>query len=82
MATVLDKLEQIAKVTHDDVSHLLAKAFEVGVEHLWAQTQLDLYLRGQLSRDEAVKAVGAKLVEKAEQQRTAVLGDVRWGLGR
>lgn len=82
MSTILEKLEQIAKLTQDDVSNVLAKAIEKGIEHLWIQTQLDLYLRGQLSREEAMKLLGVKLVEKVEKQREAVLEDVQWGLGR
>jgi hypothetical protein len=48
---------------------------------LWAQTIIDLYLKGQISREDAIQAVGLKWVERAEQIRDAVLEDVRWGLG-
>lgn len=79
--SMLEKLETIARLTEQEVSSLIAKAIELGVEQLWVQTYLDLYLRGKISRDEAIQAVGAELVERAEGLRDAVLEDVRWGLG-
>ena len=81
MASTLEKLETIARLTNQDVTLLLAKAIELGVERLWAQTIIDLYLKGQISREDAIQAVGLKWVERAEQIRDAVLEDVRWGLG-
>ena len=46
MASTLEKLETIARLTNQDVTLLLAKAIELGVEWLWAQTIIDLYLKG------------------------------------
>jgi len=81
MASTLEKLETIARLTNQDVTHLLARAIELGVEQLWVQTIVDLYLKGQIPREEAIQAVGLRWVEQAEQIRDAVLEDVRWGLG-
>ncbi len=81
VSSVLEKLETIARLTEQEVPSLIAKAIELGVERLWVQTYLDLYLRGKISRDEAIQAVGIELVERAEWLREEVLEDVRWGLG-
>jgi len=81
MVKTLEKLEFIARQTQQDISSLLGKATEIGIEQLWMQTQLDLYLKGKISREEAMKAVGEKPVRIAERQREAALEDVRWGLG-
>jgi len=81
MASTLEKLETIARLTNQEVTHLLARAIEIGVEQLWVQTIVDLYLKSQISREEAIQTVGLKWVERAEQIRDAVLEDVRWGLG-
>ncbi len=81
MTATMEKLEQLVRLTRQDVAQLLAKAVELGIEQLWVRTILDLYLRGELSREEAVRSVGAKLVEQAERLREAVLEDTRWGLG-
>ncbi|GBC98811.1 hypothetical protein HRbin17_01326 [bacterium HR17] len=81
MPSVLEKLETLARLTDQDVTLLLARALELGIEHLWVQMHLDLYLRGQISREQAIQAVGAEWVERAERAREAVLEDVRWGLG-
>jgi Tfp pilus assembly ATPase PilU len=81
MASTLEKLETIARLTNQEVTHLLARAIELGIEQLWVQTIVDLYLKGQISRKEAIQAVGLRWVERAEQIRDAILEDVRWGLG-
>ena len=81
MDRTLEKLEFIAQQTRQDFPFLLGKATELGIQQLWVQTQLDLYLNGKISREEAEKAVGAKLVHLAERQRDAVLEDVKWGMG-
>lgn len=79
MDKILEKLEFIVRQTHQDVPSLLAKATELGIEQLWIQTWLDLYLNGKMSREEAIKSVGTRLVRLAERQREAALEDVKWG---
>lgn len=55
-------------------------AFRAGVRQLWRERFLGCYLRGEIGRDEAVKAVGIDWVELAERQREAVLEDLEWAL--
>lgn len=81
MDKMLEKLEFIVRQTDQDVPSILAKATELGIEQLWIQTWLDLYLNGKISREEAIKTVGTRLVKIAEKQRETVLEDVKWGLG-
>lgn len=79
MDNTLEKLDFIAQQTNQEASLLLGKATKLGIEQLWIQTQLDLYLNGKISREEAEKAVGTRLVRLAERQRDAALEDVKWG---
>jgi hypothetical protein len=55
-------------------------AFQAGLRQLWRERELGRYLRGEINRDEAVKAVGIDWVEMAERQREAVLEDLAWAL--
>jgi len=41
---------------------------------------LSCYVRGEVSRDEAITAVGIDWVELAERQRQAMQEDVTWAL--
>jgi hypothetical protein len=52
----------------------------LGIEKLKQETILERYLKEEISREDAVKAVGLELVKLAEQQRKALLEDIEWGL--
>ncbi|MCK6624990.1 MAG: hypothetical protein L6R45_07410 [Anaerolineae bacterium] len=47
---------------------------------LWREHVLSQFLRGQISRSEAIEAVGIDWGELAERQHNAMLEDLAWAL--
>ena len=80
MATVLNYLETLARETHKTESEVMTLAFETGLRQLWRERLLGRYLREEVSRDEAIAAVGIDWVELAERQHRAMLEDLAWAL--
>ena len=81
MATRLKKeLEFLTRTLRRDEATLLAEALEQGIHGMFVRHVRDRYMRGKLSRREAVKLVGAQALEGADQARRAVEADVKWGL--
>jgi hypothetical protein len=81
MADVLGYLETLIRETQKPETEMLTLAFETGVRQLWRERVLGRYLRGEISRDEAVDAVGIDWVELAERQHAAMMEDLAWALG-
>ncbi len=73
-------LETLKKALGKSDAEVLALAFESGIRHLWRDVWLGKYLRGELTREEAVEAVGAVWVELAERQKSAMEADLAWAL--
>jgi hypothetical protein len=80
MATVLNYLETLVRETHKTESEMMTLAFETGLRQLWRERTLGRYLRGEVSRDDAVAAVGLDWVELAERQHQAMTEDLAWAL--
>ena len=80
MSDVLTYLERLARETNKTESEVMAMAFETGLRQLWRERILGRYLRGDMSRDEAVRAAGIDWVELAERQRKAMMEDLAWAM--
>lgn len=80
MSDVLTYLERLARETNKTESEVMAMAFETGLRQLWRERILSRYLRGDISRDEAVRAAGIDWVELAERQREAMMEDLAWAM--
>jgi len=80
MSDVLTYLERLARETNKTESEVMAMAFETGLRQLWRERILGRYLRGDMSRDEAVRAAGIDWVELAERQREAMMEDLAWAM--
>jgi hypothetical protein len=78
MSKVADYLEDLVRQTRKSEAEVMALAIETGLRQLWREQVLDQYLHGQLSRDQAVKAVGLDWVELAERQHRAMQEDLEW----
>lgn len=78
MATVSSYLENLVRETHKSESEIMAMAIEAGLRQLWRDELLGRYLRNQISRSQAVEAVGADWVELAERQHQAAREDFEW----
>ena len=81
MDKTLTYLETLTRETHKGEAEVVAMAFQVGVRQLWREFVLGRYLRREISRDEAIQAVGIDWVELAERQHTAMMEDLTWAMG-
>jgi hypothetical protein len=66
--------------TRKPEAEVLTLAFQAGLRQLWRDHMLSHYLRGEISRDETIAAVGIDWVELAERQRQAMQEDLAWAL--
>lgn len=80
MNSVSGYLTALTKQTHKSESEVMALALEAGLRELWRDHLLGQYLRGEMSRSEAIQAIGIDWVELAERQQKAVAQDLAWGL--
>ena len=69
---------ELAPGTNKPQSLLLAMAVQMGVRELRQEGVLGRYLREEISREEAVQAVGVDLLDLAERQPKAMLQDLAW----
>ena len=73
-------LETLVRETRKPEAEVLTLAFQAGLRQLWREHVLSRYLRGEISRAEAIAAVGIDWVEMAERQRQAMQEDLSWAL--
>ena len=76
----LQSLEALSREMGKSETEMVALALQKGAEQLWRERILGRYLRQEISRDEAVEAVGLDWVEMAERQHQAALEDLAWAL--
>ncbi len=82
MATVSEYLGVLARSSNQSEAEVVARALQAGLRQLWREEVLARLVRGEMSRDEAIEAVGIDWVELAERQRDAVAQDVAWALSQ
>lgn len=78
MTEFMERVEEIAHDRKVSESHVLEEAIEYGVKELWKKDVLAKYVRGELSREEAIDKVGLELVKKADKELEAVEEDIEW----
>ncbi len=81
MVTRLQKeLTFLARARGRAEAEVLADAIQAGVHGLFVREVCERYVRGKLSRREAVKLIGARAVHETDEAWNAVEADVKWGL--
>jgi hypothetical protein len=80
MTSVLSYLETLVRESRKPETEVIALALQTGLRQLWREHTLGRYLRGEISRSEAVEAVGIDWVELAERQNQAMMEDLAWAL--
>lgn len=73
-------LTLLTTATHKPEAEILTHVFEVGLRQAWREYLLGRYLRREMTRDDAIDAVGIDWVELAERQFQAAQEDLAWGL--
>ena len=82
MEKTLTYLETLVRETHMPEAEVMTMAFKAGLRQLWREYILGRYLRGELSREEAIETVGIDWVELAERQHETMMEDLEWALGK
>jgi hypothetical protein len=80
VTTIINYLEILTRETHKSESEIMTMAYETGLRQLWRERQLGRYLREEITRDDAISAVGIDWVELAERQHQAMMEDLAWAL--
>jgi hypothetical protein len=80
MDNMLTYLEKLTRETAKPESEVMTLAIQSGLRQLWREHILSQFLRGKISRTEAIEAVGIDWVELAERQHAAMLEDLAWAL--
>lgn len=78
MATIASYLELLTRETRKSEAEVMALAIEAGLRQLWRDHLLGQYLRGRMTREDVVKAVGADWVDLAEREFRAMREDLEW----
>lgn len=73
-------LETLVRESNKSEDEVLALAFRAGLRQLWRERVLARYIRGEITRVEAVGVVGIDWVEMAERQKEAALEDLTWAM--
>lgn len=81
MATVSTYLERLTREFKKPESEVMTMAFEAGLRQLWREHVLGRYLRGEISREQAIQRTGIDWVDLAERQHTAMTEDLAWAQG-
>jgi hypothetical protein len=76
MTSVASYLETLVRESQKPEAEVIALAFQTGLRQLWRERTLGRYLRGEMTREEAIEAAGIDWVEMAERQRDAILEDL------
>ena len=80
MADTLTYLETLMRETHTPEAEVMTLAFQTGLKQLWREHILGRYLRTEITRNEAIEAVGIDLVELSERQHKAMMEDLVWAM--
>ncbi len=63
-----------------DEATVLAQAVREGIKSLYRESLIEAYLLGEITRENALKELGAEVLEAIEYQRDVLRRDVEWGL--
>lgn len=82
MATLREKIKVLTERQGRDEAVVLEQAVQLGVEQLYRIEMRSAYLRGQITRDQAVEILGIEEVDDLDYAHEAAMADVAWGLRR
>ena len=74
-------LEMLSQETDKSESEMMTMVFQKGVQQMWRERILGRYLHKEITRDDAIEAVGVDWVELAERQHEAMMEDIEWAMG-
>lgn len=80
MPEIINFLESLIRETRKPEAEIVARAFQTGLRQLWREQILGQYLRGEITRENAINLAGIDYVELAERQHSAMMEDLKWAL--
>jgi hypothetical protein len=80
MTSVASYLETLVRESQKPEAEVIALALQAGLRQLCRERTLGRYLRGEITREEAIEAAGIDWVEMAERQQKAATEDLAWAL--
>ncbi len=80
MEKVTEYLERLVRETEMTEAEIITQAIQSGLRELWRERVLADYLKGDITRETAIDAVGIDWVELVERQHDAMLEDLEWAL--
>jgi hypothetical protein len=80
--SVIGYLETLVSETHKSEAEVMDLAVQTGLRQLWREHILGGYLKGRITRNEAIQSVGIDWVDLAERQHQAMIEDIKWAFGQ
>jgi hypothetical protein len=77
--TLTEHLDFLVAERGQDEATVIALALQSGIEALYREALTEAYLLGKVSREVALKDLGAAELREIELQRDALRRDVEWG---
>lgn len=77
---ITEDLKEIKKYKNIDDTTLIAEALQLGIKELLRKTIIDQYIEGKISQKKAEELVGFDIINKVDEQKEAIIEDVKWGL--
>ncbi len=77
---IADELAFLTQNMQQDEATILAQALQVGIHLIYLQTVEQLFINGEMARQEAVDSIGEERVAELEYAQQALVQDVAQGL--
>ena len=77
---VADELAFLTQKMAQTEAAILAQALQVGIHQLYRQTVEQLFIDGEMSRQEAIDSIGEERIAELEYAQQALAQDVAQGL--
>ncbi len=74
------EIDYLKKVTGQDEQTIFARAIKKGIDELYKEEILSLYLKGNVPRKKVIEIIGAEAVEEIDYQKKAIEADIKWGM--
>ena len=78
--SITAEMNYLKKVTGQDEPTILAQAVKKGIDELYKEQIVSLYLKGRVSRKKVVEIIGAEAAKDIDYQKKAIEADIKWGI--
>lgn len=78
--SVTAEMNYLKKVTGQDETTILARAVKKGIDELYKEQIISLYLKGKASRKKVIEIIGTEATENIDYQKKAIESDIKWGM--